>query len=222
MQQDNKREIVLGIYKHNKRNRNYRVIALAKNTETDEELVIYQAISGSDNVWARPKSMFLEEVEIEGKKMPRFQFIEKEENDLESLYKRALADYQNLLKQTAKEKIDFVRYANQNMIMELLPVYDNLKTSLVHSDNVADINAWIEGVKFIIKQFKDVLANLGIEEIKSIGEKFDHHLMDAAGNEETNDETLDNTVAKEILSGYKLNGKVIKAARVIVYKISKS
>lgn len=135
----------------------------------------------------------------------------------ESLYKRALADYQNLLKQTAKEKMEFAVYANEQMLKEILPVYDHLKMSL-EFHNGESTDEWLQGVKHVVKQFKDVLNKIGVEEIIA-NKKFDHNLMDAVQSEETEDESLDGQVAKQIKAGYKLNGKVIEAAKVVVYKL---
>lgn len=67
-------KIRLGIYKHYKGNM-YEVIGVAKHSETLEEFVIYRAMYGENELWARPLSMFLEEVEVDDKKVPRFEFI---------------------------------------------------------------------------------------------------------------------------------------------------
>jgi hypothetical protein len=66
----------LGKYKHYK-GKQYEVIGIARHSETLEELVVYRALYQVDgeNLWVRPMKMFLEEVEIEGKKMPRFEFL---------------------------------------------------------------------------------------------------------------------------------------------------
>jgi molecular chaperone GrpE len=140
-----------------------------------------------------------------------------DEKSFEDKYKRALADYQNLLKQTAKEKMEFAIYANEQMLREILPVYDHLKMAIAHY-NGESTDDWITGVKHVVKQFKDVLEKIGVEEIKVKDKKFDHNLMDALSNEETEDEKLDGLVAKEIKAGYKLNGKIIEPVKVIVYK----
>lgn len=69
------RSLVLhGIYEHFRGNR-YKVLAIARHSETLEELVVYQALYGTYDVWVRPLNMFLEEVEVEGKKVPRFKHV---------------------------------------------------------------------------------------------------------------------------------------------------
>jgi len=150
---------------------------------------------------------------LERKDLARFtrEAIEKslvEKNDFEAKYKRALADYQNLLVRTAKERQEFLKYASQEFIESIIPVYNNLKTSLAHVDEKVE-NSWLEGIKHIIRQFKDILEGLGVEEIKTIGEVFDHATMDAV-------EGKGEKVVKEVRSGYKLNGKVIIPAKVIL------
>ncbi|MES2006512.1 MAG: DUF1653 domain-containing protein [Patescibacteria group bacterium] len=64
-----------GKYRHYKGNE-YQIIAFAKHSETEEPLVIYQDLSDNEKIWARPRAMFEEEVEVEGKKMLRFTPIE--------------------------------------------------------------------------------------------------------------------------------------------------
>ena len=155
--------------------------------------------------------------------------LQKKYDELEHKYKRALADYQNLLKRTAQEKVEFVKYANEDLIQAIIPVYDNLKLARTHVDlmrtnadlmrtnaepggptrNQAGFNGWAEGLEHVIRQFKDVLESMGVEEIKTVGEKFDHNTMEAV-------EGRGEKVVKEVRSGYKLNGKVIVAAKVVV------
>lgn len=69
----------LGKYQHSKTGNFYQVIAFAKHSETLEDLVVYECLYDNplSKIWVRPKKMFFEEVEIEGKKVPRFVFIEK-------------------------------------------------------------------------------------------------------------------------------------------------
>jgi len=66
----------VGKYRHYK-GKEYEVIGIAKHSETLEETVVYQALYGERGVWVRPVKMFFEEVEVDGKKMPRFEYIGK-------------------------------------------------------------------------------------------------------------------------------------------------
>jgi hypothetical protein len=68
------RKLQLGKYQHYKGGQ-YEVISIAKHSETLEELVIYRAIYGEYDLWARPLKMFLEAVEVDGQKIPRFKFV---------------------------------------------------------------------------------------------------------------------------------------------------
>jgi molecular chaperone GrpE len=131
--------------------------------------------------------------------------------DYKDQYLRALADYQNLLRQTQKEKTEFFRYALADFLADLLPVYDNLKMSIANLKEDEQKSPWVEGVKYVLKQFKDILTERGVEEIKTVGEKFDHETMEAVEGE-------GELVEREIKAGYKLNGKVISPAKVIVKK----
>lgn len=135
--------------------------------------------------------------------------LETELKDANDKYMRSLAEQQNLVKRQATEKEEFIKYANQEIISEFLSVYDHLRMSIDFLPAEEKNNAWVKGVEMTIKQFKDLLNVNGVEEIKTIGEKFDPNTMEAT-------EGAGEKVAKEIMAGYKLNGKVIRAARVIL------
>lgn len=137
--------------------------------------------------------------------------------ELDHKYKLALADYQNLVKQTAKERIDLALYANEVLILEMIPVYDNLKLTLQHYPPDSD-KSWLTGLQHVIQQFKKVLEENGVKEIETKNKKFDHDLMEAVETIDTEDENQDDMVAKELKAGYKLHDKVIIPARVAVYK----
>jgi molecular chaperone GrpE len=156
------------------------------------------------------------EVASEGKQNNEEEIVEETKDaenecancvDLGNKYKRALADYQNLFKETAREKEGFAKFANERIILDMIAVYDNLKISLAHAGETEKSNGWAEGIKYIIKQFGDVLKNYGVEEIKTEGEKFDPNTMEAV-------EGSGDVVKREIRAGYKLSGKVIVAAKV--------
>jgi molecular chaperone GrpE len=132
---------------------------------------------------------------------------EEQCREFENKYKRALADYQNLLKRTAEEKQAFAKYANEGMIRDILPVYDNLRISLDHIDDEAKNNGLAEGIKYVVKQFRDALLNNGVSEIEIKDKKFDPMEMEAISGK-------GKKIKKIMNPGYKLNGKVIIPAKV--------
>lgn len=142
-------------------------------------------------------------------------------------WKRALADYDNLKKEVAKEREEIGRFAQAMAAMRFVEVYENLKKAFrVDNMNVPtaveaakDTNeqweAWKQGIEHIIKQFVDVLKQMGIEEIKTVGEKFNPVWHEAVG-EETAEGSEAGTIVREVEGGYKMGEKVLKAAKVIV------
>lgn len=132
-----------------------------------------------------------------------------EQSSFKDKYQRALADSQNLLKQTANDKAEFVKYAISGLVEDLIPVYDHLKLSLVSLPEEESENAWVVGVRHVLKQFKDLLNSRGVEEVLTVGQVFDPNTMEAM-------EGSGEKVVKEIMPGYKINGRLLKAAKVVV------
>ncbi len=138
----------------------------------------------------------------------KYELVKIRKNDLKGLYARALADYQNLQKQSQKEKQEFAKYANEQLVHEILPVYDNLKTSVEHFKKGGEDN-WLLGVKYVVSQFESVLKSAGLEEINALGKKFDYNTMEAL-------EGKGGKVKKQVQAGYLLHGKIIRSAKVIL------
>lgn len=204
-------QVKAGIYQHYKGNK-YQVIKEitdASNKAKSESLVLYQDLK-SGKTFARNTEEFLDSLKFKGEKVKRFTFLsESPSDDWEQKYLRALADYQNLLKQHSQDKIEYIKYALSNFLHEILPVYDHLKIALSNLEEKDKNNPWAEGVIYVLKQFQSVLNTHGVEEIKTVGEKFDHNLMEATAGE-------GDLVTQEVQAGYKLNGRVIRPAKVVV------
>jgi len=128
----------------------------------------------------------------------------KKDKDLENRLKRALADYANLEKRVLREKEDFVKLANAQLLDKILSVFDDLE--------LCEKNLKDRGISLVCQQFREVLKSEGVEEIKALGEKFDPETMDAV-------EIVSgprNRVMEVVLKGYLLNGKVLRPAKVKV------
>jgi len=132
-------------------------------------------------------------------------------------WKRAKADYLNFKKDVEKRQMEIIQFANAALIVELLPIIDHFKLALKHVPQDQSEVDWVKGFFHIKKQFDDFLKQLGIEEIKTVGEKFNPEFHEAVVHEEKEGFAPD-TVFEEIKTGYTLQGKVINPAKVKVAK----
>jgi len=130
--------------------------------------------------------------------------LEKKTNDLENNWKRALADYKNLEKRIFEDKEQLAFYIKKQTIESTLPFLDNLEKIEEHIKD--------KGLELTLKDFKQTLSSMGVEEIKALGDDFDSSKMEAV--EISKGEK--NKVLKILSKGYLLNGKLLRPARVIV------
>ena len=126
--------------------------------------------------------------------------------NLENQLKRVLADYQNLEKRVRDEKISWIKAANKDLLLKLLPGLDSLLLADKHTQD--------SGIKLSIKHFLDILELEGVKKIDTIGTDFDPNLMEALGTAQGDE----GKVVEETRSGYTLYGQVIRPAQVIVGK----
>ena len=169
---------------------------------------------GTEYKWLTPEN-WLKEKDLEdyARKTIERNFIGQV--DYKNMYLRALADYDNLKKETAKDRAEFVNFANANLLLELLPIMDNFNAAFNMIPPAEEKNAWVIGLGHIKKQLGDFLQSNGIEKIKTVGEKFDPELHEAVSREK-NEKEKEDVILKEVKAGYKLHGKVVQAAKVVV------
>ena len=117
---------------------------------------------------------------------------------------------ENYKKDQAKGREEFAKFAKMDVILQILPVLDNFDASLSHVPEKEKDSAWVAGITHIQRQIEDVLKNNNVEEIEvKIGDKFNPEIHEAvAGKGEK--------VKKVLQKGYRLNGRVLRAARVEV------
>jgi molecular chaperone GrpE len=132
-------------------------------------------------------------------------------------YVRAHAEFENVRKRLEKDKMDFVKYANEGFVLDLLPIIDNLETAEKHIKEAKDFKAVQDGVDMIQLQIQGFLKDIGLERIKVVGEKFDPHVHDPIETVEAPDKE-DGIIVDELKPGYKLNGKLLRPASVKIVK----
>lgn len=161
-------------------------------------------------VKAEKKSFF-------GKPCKNCEKLKQEAGEYKIGWQRALADYQNLQKETSARRAEWAQMSEQQILEEFIPVYEHLKMAMSNEQLISEKNPWIDGVKHVLKQFADILKSHGVEEIKTVGEKFDPKYHEAVGHEAV-EGSAEDEIVREMSGGFKMRDRVIKAARVIVGK----
>jgi molecular chaperone GrpE len=127
------------------------------------------------------------------------------------------AEFENFKKLKAREKQETLKYGNETLLLDLIPVLDNLEMALSHASITDDRKGIQEGVEITLKQFLKVLEKSGVERIEAVGAKFDPNLHEALYQEERDDVEPDKVVS-EVQKGYLLNGRLVRPSRVSVSK----
>lgn len=134
----------------------------------------------------------------------------KEKNaELESNWKRSLADLQNFKKRAEQERNDFVKHSNFSLLTEVVPVLDNLEMLQAHIEDA--------GLKVTVSHFKDIIKRLGVVELDVINKPFDPHTSEAIEMVEVEGDKK-GSVVEVLQPGYKYNDKILRVAKVKVGK----
>jgi molecular chaperone GrpE len=183
-------------------------VKTAKDKDTQEEKPVEKRHGAAEKPLDKmTKAELLEKIgELQEESKKNFDF-----------YLRSQAEIENIKKRNLKEKTDWVKYSNETLIKEILPVMDNLEMAISHSHNQNSFQALREGVELTLKGLRDTLAKSGLEEVKAEGEPFDPYFHQAVS--ELEDENAKaGTIVQELQKGYTLNQRLIRPAMVIVSK----
>lgn len=133
-------------------------------------------------------------------------------DELDDRYKRILAEFENFKKRSGKERDGLYNSILSDVVEVILPVLDNLENAVKVETQDEEYK---KGIELVLKQFQDVLASKGVEEIKAVGETFDPELHEAVSS--IQDESLgEKEIAQEYRKGYKIGSRVIRHSMVVV------
>ncbi len=132
-------------------------------------------------------------------------------------YIRKAAEFENYKKRSDNEVTNYIKYASEDLIKSLLPVYDDINRSIdsIEKGETKDFETLKQGIQLIADKFKNTLKNEGLEEIDMVGKEFDVNTCDALLQVQRED-VPPHTVTEVVEKGYKLKDKVIRFAKVIV------
>ena len=128
---------------------------------------------------------------------------------------REKAELDNFKKRLVKEKEDFVQFANERLLKEVIQIEDNMERAMTASN--ATLESLQEGVEMIQKQFATFLKNQKVKPIEALGKPFDPNLHEVL-NQQESEEHEENTVIQEYSKGYTLNGRILRSAKVVIAK----
>ena len=139
-------------------------------------------------------------------------------------WKRAQADYQNLKKDTERERTEYIKYANERLLHEILPAIDQFHLALKFTPSLEGLSAedqkrfdnWLAGIKAVQTMWDQTAKAMGLELIPTDG-AFDPALHEAASEEEKEGMSA-GSIVSVVQNGWRLHGKVLRPARVIIAK----
>ena len=136
--------------------------------------------------------------------------------ELKDAHIRLIAEYDNYRKRTVKEKAELIKNGGERVLIGILPVIDDFERALNNITPEADCESVMKGVTLIYNKFMTFLKQNGVQPLQAVGELFDDEIFDAIATVPASDEESKGKVIDCVLTGYKLNDKVIRHSKVVV------
>jgi molecular chaperone GrpE len=147
----------------------------------------------------------------------KLQEKEKEAKDNYDRFVRLSAEMENFKKRVEKEKVESYKFANENLLKDLLPVLDNLERAIEHGQEGENSKALLEGVDMVLKGFLSTLEKYGLTRVDALGEEFNPNHHEAVMVQEDNSRPP-GVVISQLQKGYRLHDRLVRPAMVVVSK----
>lgn len=157
-----------------------------------------------------------EELTSEQKLEKELEEAKKTIEEQKDKYLRLSAEFDNYRKRTMKEKAELIKNGGEKAISAILPILDDLERALQNMQKADDVKAMYEGIDLISQKFHKVLSQEGLQKMDPVGETFDTDYHEAIALVPAPDEAQKGKVLDCVQTGYKLNDKVIRHAKVVV------
>ena len=142
---------------------------------------------------------------------------QKQADEYKAEYLRSVAEYQTLRNRTEKEKGEYINFGKAKILERNISIYDVFEQAMVSVRACQDLKSIKVGLEMIYNEFSKMLKEEGVEKIECLNKPFDHNVCEALDQVET-DDVEEGTVLAVYQNGYKLNGKLMRPARVKVAK----
>jgi len=145
--------------------------------------------------------------------------LQTEKAEFQDKFLRLYSEFDNYRKRTQKEKLDIIKTASENIILNLLPIIDDMERAIAFNEkNQMDDVSVKEGLTLILQKLKTMLKQKGLAEIKTENEPFSTDFHEAISTVPAEKEEDKGKILEEIQKGYTLNDKVIRFSKVIIYQ----
>ena len=147
----------------------------------------------------------------------RLEEAEREALENHDRYLRTAAEFENYKKRAARDRQDFIKYANESLLRDILPTVDSMERALKQAAELQDFEAFVDGLRLIRDIFISVLGKHGATRIDAVGKDFDPNFHEALLQVE-GEKKQNNKVAGEFETGYLLNGRLLRPSKVSISK----
>lgn len=150
------------------------------------------------------------------KEQAEVQQLEAKLAEMQDKYIRLSAEFDNYRRRTLREKMELTKYAEENLLLKIIPVMDDFERALMHMDTATECAAMKNGIDLIYGKFSEFFKQNGIKEIESLNADFNVDIHEAVAKVEVDDKKKKGKVVDVVLKGYYLQDKVIRFSKVIV------
>jgi molecular chaperone GrpE len=187
-----------------------------ENPEAQEQQEIAEEIKSVNDANQKHKNDLEEADSSEEATITEEEKLKAEIAEWNNKYLRLYAEFDNYKRRTIKERIEMQQTAGKDVIVDLLPVLDDLERAMKVMETATDVSAVKEGVSLIQNKIKNTLSQKGLKEMESKGLAFDADLHEGITTIPAPAEDLKGKIVDELEKGYYLNDKVIRFAKVII------
>ena len=194
-----------------------------KNHHSQEENEVLKEQQEKASEQTESQAQNAQHTEEESEELTSEQKLEKELEEAKKTieeqkdkYLRLSAEFDNYRKRTMKEKAELIKNGGEKAISAILPILDDLERALQNMQKADNVQSMYEGLDLILQKFHKVLAQEGLQKMEPVGETFDTDYHEAIALVPAPDEAQKGKVLDCVQTGYKLNDKVIRHAKVVV------
>jgi molecular chaperone GrpE len=189
-------------------------------TDEKEKLDDQTTAEGEDQLPGSTSELLPEATELV-KLREQLEAKEKEAKEYHDRYLRQVAELENFKRRITREKDESIRFANEALVKDLIPVVDNLERAVAHAKSGGNGRPLVEGVEMVLRGLFDMLAKHGVVQIAAIGQPFDPEKHEAMAHVESPTHQP-NTVVEEYHKGYLLRDRLLRPSLVSVAKAAES